>query len=55
MLGVRLRNDGNAALGSPSEKDLCWGLSVLLSDGGNSVMFEKGWGVIGLLPLELNE
>lgn len=31
------------------------GLSVLLGDGGDGLVGEEGWGVVGLLPLELKE
>lgn len=54
-LGVGLWNDGNAALGDPSEDDLSWGLLVLLSNLGDHLVLEQHWGVGGLLPSELDE
>jgi len=55
VLRVGLGDDDDSALGSPSEKDLGRGLSVLLCGGGDGLLGEEGWGVAGLLPLELKE
>ncbi len=54
-LGVGLWNDGNIALGDPSEDDLSWGLVVLLGNAGDNLVLEERWGIGGLLPAELEE
>lgn len=54
-LGVGLGDDGQSALGGPAQENLCGGALVLLGDGSDGGVLEENGGVVGLLPVELDE
>lgn len=55
LLVVALGDDSNSSLGAPSQEDLSRGLVVLLSESSDGGVLEEDRGVLGLLPVELNE
>lgn len=50
-----LGDDGNAALGGPSEEDLGGGLAVLAGEAGEDVVLHERGGVLGAVHVELDE
>lgn len=54
-LVVRLGDDGDAPLGSPTEQDLGRGLAVLVCDALDGLVIEEKSSVLGVLHAELEE
>jgi hypothetical protein len=55
VLAVRLRDNSDSSLSSPSQQDLSGSLIVVLSDLGNNLMFEKGGKTLCPLKVQLNK